>query len=96
MGILASQSSSCKSFVVERGAHPSCHDWIDISGIAERQSHEVGVQRSDSLEYQSDETCRREVQELWGGVICTWSAIDQRGVDLQGAKQVRKGEQQRS
>lgn len=77
-----------KEIRIESVAHPSCNNWIDISGVTECQSHEVSVQCSDSLEHQSDVTCRREVQELWGRVICTWSAIDQRCMDLQRGKQV--------
>lgn len=48
----------------------------------ERQSHEVGVQRSDSLKHQPDVAGGGEVQESRGGVVCAGPAIDQRSVDL--------------
>lgn len=63
-------------------SHPSCHDGVDIFGVTECQGHEVGIQRSDSLEHQPDVTSRGEVEQGWRGVICTRAAIDQRGVDL--------------
>lgn len=63
-------------------AHPSCHDGIDIFGVTECQSHEVGVQRSDSLKHQPDVAGRGEVQQGRGGVICAGAAIDQRRVNL--------------
>lgn len=63
-------------------SHPSCHDGVNIFGVTECQGHEVGIQRSDSLEHQPDVTSRGEVQQGWRGVICTRAAIDQRGVDL--------------
>lgn len=75
-----------KEIRIERVTHPSRNNWVDVSGVTERQRHEVSVQCSDSLEHQSDVTCRREAQEFWGGVICTWSAIDQRCMDLQRDK----------
>lgn len=68
--------------------HPSRHDGVNIFGVTECQSHEVGVQRSDSLEHQPDVTGRGEVQQGWGGVICTRTAIDQRRVDLYVGRQV--------
>lgn len=62
--------------------HPSRHNGVDISGVTQCQSHEVGVQGSDSLEHQPDVTGGGEVQQGRGGVICTGTAIDQRSVDL--------------
>lgn len=62
--------------------HPSCHNGVDISGVTERQRHEVSVQRPDSLEHQPDVAGWREVQQGRGGVFCAGSTIDQRRVDL--------------
>lgn len=62
--------------------HPSRHDGIDISRVTECQSHEVGVQRSDSLKHQPDVAGGGKVQQGRGGVICTGPTIDQRRVDL--------------
>lgn len=69
-------------------AHPSRHDGVDIFGVTQCQSHEVSIQRSDSLEHQPDVMGRSEVQQGRGGVIRTWSAIDQRRVDLYTGRQV--------
>lgn len=62
--------------------HPSRHDGIDISGVVQGQSHEVGVERPDSLEHQPDVAGGGEVQQGRGGVVRAGSAIDQRRVDL--------------
>lgn len=63
-------------------SYPSCHNGVDISGVTECQSHEVSVQRSDSLEHQPDVPSGGEVQQGRGGVVSTRTAIDQRSVDL--------------
>lgn len=71
-------------------AHPPRHDGVDISGVMECQSHEVGVQRSDSLKHQPDVTGGGEVQQGRGGVVRTGTAIDQRRMDLQADRQTGK------
>lgn len=76
--------------------HPSRHDWIDFSRVTECQSHEVGVQRSDSLKHQPDVAGGGEVEQGRGGVICTGPTIDQRRVDLQTDRQVSTDMQQQS
>lgn len=63
-------------------SHPSRHDGVDVSGVAESQGHEVGVQRSDSLKRQPDVAGRGEVQQGRGGVVCTGASVDERGVNL--------------
>lgn len=63
-------------------SHPSRYNGINFFGVVERQSHEVGVQRPDSLKNQPDIAGRGEVQQGRGGVICTRTTIDQRRVDL--------------
>lgn len=68
--------------------YPSRYDWVDLFGVIECQSHEVGIQRSDSLKHQPDVTGRCEVQQGWRGVICTRTAVDQRRVDLYMGRQV--------
>ena len=52
------------------------------------QSHEVGIQRSDSLKHEPDVAGGGEVKQCRGGVICTGSTVDQRRVDLQREAQL--------
>lgn len=56
---------------------PPGDDGVDLSGVAGAQRHQVGVERSDSLKLQSDETSRREVQEFRGQIIGSGSAVNQ-------------------
>lgn len=50
--------------------------------VVECQSHEVSVQRPDSLKHQPDVAGGGEVQQGRGGVVCTGTSIDQRRVNL--------------
>lgn len=49
--------------VLRFDAHPSCHNGIDIFGVAEGQSHEVSVQCSYTLEHQPDVAGRGKVEQ---------------------------------
>lgn len=63
-------------------SHPSRYNGINFFGVAERQGHEVGIQRSNSLKHQPDVAGGGEVQQGRGRVVRTRTTIDQRCVDL--------------
>lgn len=66
--------------------HPSGHDGIDVSGVMQRQRHEVGVERPDPLEHQPDVAGRGEVEQGRRRVVGAGPAVDQRRVDLRAEK----------
>lgn len=80
-------------------SHPPRDDGVDVSGVTRAQCHEVSIERPDSLKPESDVTGRGKVQEFRSQVICSRSAVDQRGVDLMkkewdGKRRVRRNKRE--
>lgn len=63
-------------------SHPPGDNRVDVSGVTGAQGHEVCVERSDSLEPQSDVASGTKVQEVRGQIVGSRATIDQGCVDL--------------